>query len=330
VNNTARNKITVIGGTSGVGFALVSNLSFACDSEMFSESEECQIIALGQTPVKSQGVGSDLDHGTIHSRVLGSHNKQDIAGSRVIVVTAGIPRGPGQTRDDVAKLNAPLIWEYGQDIKELAPDAMVIVVTNPSNAMATIMKESTGFPSHRVVGFGEAVDTARCQGLVADALALPSKKAVYAPVFGEHGEDMVVPWSLTTIYGSSVNQHLSEAVLADIEQRTIDMGKVLIQQTGASSKAGPGPHIARAVVALMGGKSLSSVYSVAAHHQDGHILPLDVCLGQPVLITEKGFLPQAFRLSLAESHKLSNTQQKIARDVTMLKQSMGLLEFDYA
>ena len=132
----------------------------------------------------------------IDLKVKGTTNIADIAGADCCVVTSGSPRKPGMSRDDLLKINAGVMNTVGAAIKQHAPDALVIVVTNPLDAMVTQVKRATGFPKHRVVGQAGVLDSARHRTFIADELGV-AVESVGAMVLGGHGDDMVPVRSYT-------------------------------------------------------------------------------------------------------------------------------------
>src|SRR5207302_2553321 len=136
-----------------------------------------------------------------------------------VVVTSGSPRKPGMSRDDLLKINAKVMNDVGGAIKSHAPNAFVIVVTNPLDAMVTQMKRVTGFPKHRVVGQAGVLDSARYRTFLAGEVGV-SVQSVEAMVLGGHGDDMVPVRSYTTIGGVPIDRYIEEKRLAEIETRT--------------------------------------------------------------------------------------------------------------
>ena len=148
-----------------------------------------------------QGKALDLSHLApvfgLDFKIIGTNNIADIAGADVCIVTSGLPRKPGMSRDDLVKTNAEIIRNVAKGIKEHAPGAFVITITNPLDAMVYLMQKETGFPSSHVVGMAGVLDTARDQAFLAEVLNV-SVSSVSAFVLGGHGDDMVPVRSYTT------------------------------------------------------------------------------------------------------------------------------------
>jgi malate dehydrogenase len=186
-----------------------------------------------------QGKALDLSHLApvfgLDFKVTGTNNIADIAGADVCVVTSGLPRKPGMSRDDLVKTNAEIIRNVAKGIKEHAPNAFVIVITNPLDAMVYLMQKETGFPAKRVVGMAGVLDTARYQAFLAEELNV-SVSSVSAFVLGGHGDDMVPVRSYTTCNGIPVGNLIKSDRLDAIEKRVRGAGGevVALLKTGSA------------------------------------------------------------------------------------------------
>src|SRR5262245_49625854 len=149
----------------------------------------------------------------------GTNSYQDIAGADVCIVTAGVPRKPGMSRDDLLGTNAKIISAVADGIRQHAPAAFVIVLTNPLDAMVTLLKRVTAFPKARVVGMAGVLDSSRYRTFIAQELKV-SVTSVAAMVLGGHGDDMVPVRSACTVGGVPVSRLLPGAKLDAIEART--------------------------------------------------------------------------------------------------------------
>ncbi|RLB49272.1 MAG: malate dehydrogenase [Deltaproteobacteria bacterium] len=170
--------------------------------------------------------------------IKGTSNYADIAGVDVCIVTAGIPRKPGMSRDDLLAINVKIIRAVGAGIKEHAPNAFVIVISNPLDAMVYAMQKVTGFPHNRVVGMAGALDSARFQHFIADELGV-STKEVGALVLGGHGDTMVPTLSYCTVNGIPVTQLIEKTKLDAIVERTKKGGGEIVGLMGTSAYVAP-------------------------------------------------------------------------------------------
>ncbi len=169
------------------------------------------------------------------ANITGTTSYADIAGADVCIVTAGIARKPGMSRDDLLGINCKIMSDVSSNIKQYAPDSLVIVITNPLDAMVTLTKRVTGFPKNRVVGQAGVLDSARYRTFIAQELGV-SVQNVTAMVLGGHGDDMVPVRSYCQVGGVPVEKLISAARLEEIEQRTRQAGGeiVALLKTGSA------------------------------------------------------------------------------------------------
>ena len=225
----ARRKIALVGaGQIGGTLALLAGLRGLGD-----------VVLFDVVPDMPQGKALDLCHlspvfGADFS-VKGTNDIADIAGADVVIVTSGLPRKPGMSRDDLIKVNAEIIGNVSAGIKQHAPNAFVIVITNPLDAMVYLMQRNTGLPHNRVVGMAGVLDTARYQYFLADELKV-SVASVAAMVLGGHGDDMVPVRSYTTVNGIPVSKMVAADKLDAIEKRVRNAGGeiVALLKTGSA------------------------------------------------------------------------------------------------
>ncbi len=168
-------------------------------------------------------------------RILGTNRYEDIEGADIVVVTAGLPRKPGMTREDLLALNAKIITDVCNNVKKFAPNSKLIIVTNPLDVMTHLAAKITGFPKARVFGMAGVLDTARMQYFIAEKLEMvPSR--VEAIVLGGHGDLMVPVSSQTRVEQRPIQEKIQAQDLAKIEQRTRDGGAeiVALLKTGSA------------------------------------------------------------------------------------------------
>ncbi|MGH7933749.1 MAG: malate dehydrogenase [Candidatus Binataceae bacterium] len=182
--------------------------------------------------------------------VAGSIDMKDIEGADCCVVTSGSPRKPGMSRDDLLKINATVMNLVGNAIRQHAPDAFVIVVTNPLDAMVTQIKRVTGFPKSRVAGQAGVLDSARYRTFLAAELGV-SVTSVSAMVLGGHGDDMVPVRSYTTCGGVPIERLIKPSRLDEIEKRTREGGGEIVNLMKTSSYYAAGAAVYRMVEAYI-------------------------------------------------------------------------------
>jgi malate dehydrogenase len=184
------------------------------------------------------------------TRVLGANDYGSAAGSEVVVVTAGIARKPGMSRDDLVRTNADIVKQVSEQIARHCPDAIIVMVSNPLDVMCWVAKRVTGFPRERVIGMAGVLDTARYRAFLAEALDV-SVQDIQAMVLGGHGDTMVPLVSYTTVSGIPVTQLLAPAALEQIIARTRNGGAeiVALLKTGSAYYA-PSAAAAQMVEAI--------------------------------------------------------------------------------
>jgi malate dehydrogenase len=169
------------------------------------------------------------------TRVIGSNGYDAAAGSELFIVTAGIARKPGMSRDDLVKTNAGIVDSVSREIKRVAPQSIIIVVSNPLDVMCYVAMKATGFPRERVIGMAGVLDTARYRSFLAEALDV-SVEDIQAMVLGGHGDTMVPLISYTTVSGIPVTQLLARDKLDAIVTRARNGGAEIVNylKTGSA------------------------------------------------------------------------------------------------
>ncbi|MDA7951066.1 MAG: malate dehydrogenase [Pirellulaceae bacterium] len=225
-----RPKITVV-GAGNVG----ATTAHWCASLELGDIYLLDIPAAGDMP---KGKALDLKQSSpimgFDSNIVGTADYADTADSDVIVVTAGIPRKPGMSRDDLLATNAKIISSVAENIKATSPNAIVIVVSNPLDAMVQQMKKVTGFPASRVVGQAGVLDTARYRTFIAMELGC-SVEDVSALLMGGHGDTMVPMPSCTSVGGIPISRLMEKEKLDPIVDRARNGGAEIVGLLGDSS-----------------------------------------------------------------------------------------------
>src|SRR5438477_11546764 len=187
----------------------------------------------------------------VDTRVIGANDYAPAAGSELVVVTAGIARKPGMSRDDLVRTNADIVKQHSQQIKQHCPQAIVVVVSNPLDVMCWVTKQVTGFPRERVLGLAGVLATARYRAFLAEALDV-SVEDIQAMVLGGHGDTMVPLVSYTTVSGIPVTHFLDRAALGKIVERTRNGGAEIVSylKTGSAYYA-PSAAVVQMVEAIV-------------------------------------------------------------------------------
>lgn len=216
------NKITVVGA---------GNVGATAAQRLAEKHLARTIVMVDVVDGVPQGKGLDQwQSGPVEgfdARVIGSTSYDEAAGSDLFVVTAGIARKPGMSRDDLVKTNAGIVRSVSQEIARVAPDAIIIVVSNPLDVMCYVAMKGSGFPRERVLGMAGVLDTARYRMFLSEAMDV-SVEDIQAMVLGGHGDTMVPLVSYTTVSGIPVTQLLATDKLDAIVQRTRNGGAEIV------------------------------------------------------------------------------------------------------
>jgi len=239
-----RRKVTVVGaGNVGATCAQVLALRDYADVALVDIKEG---LPQGKALDINQ-MGAVLGY---EPNVTGSNDYDGTAGSDVIVITAGLPRSPGMSRDDLVTTNEKIVKEVTERVVDKSPDAILVVVSNPLDAMCHVAKSVSGFPKERVFGQAGILDTARLQTFIAWETGA-SVKDVSAVVLGGHGDQMVSVISATTVGGVPLRKLVSQDRIDAMVERTAKGGGELVQLMGTSAWYAPGAASAQMVDAVM-------------------------------------------------------------------------------
>jgi malate dehydrogenase len=223
------NKITVV-GAGNVG---------ATAAQRVAEKELARTVVMVDV-VEGVPQGKGLDQWQsapiegFDSRVIGTNGYEETVGSDIVIITAGIARKPGMSRDDLLNTNAGIVKQVAENVKRTSRDAILIVVSNPLDVMAWVAKQITGFPRERVIGMAGVLDTARYRAFLAEAIDV-SVRDIQAMVLGGHGDTMVPLTSYTTVSGIPVTQFLDRARLDAIVDRTRNGGAEIVKHLKTGS-----------------------------------------------------------------------------------------------
>ncbi|HNZ17253.1 MAG TPA: malate dehydrogenase [Candidatus Hydrogenedentes bacterium] len=252
----------------------------------------------------------------------GTNDYRDIAGSNICVVTAGLPRKPGMSRDDLVEKNGTIVAGICENILRYAPESVVIFVTNPLDVMAYLALKKLGYPPRKVVGMAGTLDSARLRSFVAGELGV-SMKNVDTMVLGSHGDEMVPLPAYTTVSGVPVTQLMAEDKIEAIVERTRKGGGeiVALLKTGSAYYA-PAASVARMVQCILNDERQILPCSAFLTGQYGL---KDVFVGVPVRLGEGG-VEEIIELDLttAQTEALHKSAAAVREGIQSLK-NLGLL-----
>jgi malate dehydrogenase len=240
---SARRKITVVGA---------GNVGATC-AQVLAGRDYADVVLVDIKEGLPQGKALDINQmGAVlgyEPRVVGANGYEETTGSSVIVITAGLPRSPGMSRDDLVATNERIVAEVTAKVAAASPDAILIVVSNPLDAMCHVAKNVSGWPRERVLGMAGILDTARFSTFIAWETGA-SVKDVTAMVLGGHGDQMVPVVSATSVGGIPLRRLVSEERIEAMVERTAKGGGELVNLLGTSAWYAPGAAAAQMVDAI--------------------------------------------------------------------------------
>jgi malate dehydrogenase len=313
-----RNKIALIGaGQIGGTLALLAGMKELGDVVLFD-------IAEGMPKGKALDISQTAAVEGFDAQVTGTNDYKDIEGADVVIVTAGVPRKPGMSRDDLVGINTGVIRSVGENIKKYCPNAFVIVITNPLDAMVWVMQQVSGLPAHKVVGMAGVLDSSRFAHFIADALGT-SIKDVNAFVLGGHGDTMVPIPQYTTVAGIPLPAlvkmgKITQEALDAIVQRTRDGGAEIVKLLGNGS-AFYAPAASAIAMAESYLKDQKRILPCAAY-LNGEYGVKDLYVGVPVVIGKDG-VEQIVEIELDATAK-----QQFDKSVAAVQELCGSIDLN--
>jgi malate dehydrogenase len=306
------NKITVV-GAGNVG---------ATAAQRIAEKELARTVVMVDVAEGiPQGKGLDQWQSApiegFDSRVIGTNGYDETEMSDIVVITAGIARKPGMSRDDLLNTNAGIVKSVGENVRRSSPNAIVIVVSNPLDVMCWVAKEATGFPRERVIGMAGVLDTGRYRAFLATALDV-SVRDIQAMVLGGHGDTMVPLVSYTSVSGIPITQLMDKATLDAIVDRTRNGGAEIVKhlKTGSAYYA-PSSGAVQMVEAIV--KDQKRILPCSAWLQ-GEYGMKDLFLGVPVKLGRKG-MEKILEVTLTADEKaaLEKSAQAVREPMSVVK-----------
>ncbi len=274
-------KVTIIGtGNFGSTVAFILAMNGTCHN----------IVLRGRNYDAAQGKALDMSQAANaarqHTIVKAAKSAECMSGSDVVVITAGAPRSPGMSRDDLLTKNAEIVKKYAAEIKEHAPDAVVVVVSNPLDAMTYVVLKETGFPRERVLGMAGILDSARMAHFIYEKLEYGAGQ-IRATVMGGHGDTMVPLPKFTTVAGVPIEDLLDSEEIGEIVAKTRNGGAQIVNLLGnGSAYYAPAKSTAVMVEAIL--KDTKQIHSCAVMLDGEYGNYRDIVSGVPVMIGSDG------------------------------------------
>jgi malate dehydrogenase len=274
-------KVTIVGA---------GNVGSTCADVIASQSIASEVVLLDIKEGFAEGKALDmmqtattLGFGT---KIVGTTGDYSItANSDVVVITSGIPRKPGMTREELIGINAGIVKEVSQNILKYSSDTIIVVVSNPMDTMTYLTLNSTGLPKNRVIGMGGALDSSRFKTYLSLSLERPAND-IHGMVIGGHGDTTMIPLTRLACYnGIPISTLISKEKLDKVAQDTMVGGATLTKLLGTSAWYAPGASVAYLVSSILNNQKRiipCSVYLDGEYNQD------DICIGVPCLIGKNG------------------------------------------
>jgi malate dehydrogenase len=281
-------KVTVIGGAGNVGATVARGVA---------DEQLADVVVVDIADQKAAGVALDMLEACpvwgSDARVLGTGDYAESAGSDIVVITSGVPRKPGMSRDDLLNVNYKIMQQVTEQVARYSPNCIIIPVANPLDAMAQAIYKLSKFPRERVIGMAGVLDSARMRAFIAKELSV-SVENVHAFVLGGHGDTMVPLPRYSTVAGIPITDLLDKATIDAIVARTANGGAEITKLVGTSAWYAPGAAVVEMVEAILLDKKKILPCSVFLQGEYG---VRDLFVGVPCKLGARG-LDQVIEIKL--------------------------------
>ena len=274
-------KVTIVGA---------GNVGASCAEYILIKSIASEVVLLDIKNGFAEGKALDLMQTAttlgFNSRVKGVTNDYSASkDSDVVVITSGVPRKPGMTREELIGINAGIVQSVASNILKYSPDTIIVVVSNPMDTMTYLTLKTSGLPKNRVIGMGGALDSSRFKTYLSLALDKPAND-IQGMVIGGHGDTTMIPLTRLASYnGTPVSQYLTDEALEQVSTSTMLGGATLTKLLGTSAWYAPGASVAYLVDSIVNDQKRMIPCSVLL---DGEYQQEDLCIGVPCIIGKNG------------------------------------------
>ena len=288
-------KVTIVGA---------GNVGATCADAIAFRRIASEIVLLDIKEGFAEGKALDITQTQttlgFNTKVIGSTNDYSkTAGSDVVVITSGIPRKPGMTREELIGINAGIVKGVAENILKYSPDTIIVVVSNPMDTMTYLALKATGLPKNRIIGMGGALDSSRFKTYLSLALDKPAND-IQGMVIGGHGDTTMIPLTRLASYnGVPVSEFLSKDALAKVSADTMVGGATLTALLGTSAWYAPGASVAYLVDSILNDQKKMIPCSVLLEGEYGQS---DICMGVPCIIGKNG-VEKIIDINLDENEK---------------------------
>jgi malate dehydrogenase len=298
-------KVTIVGA---------GNVGASCAEYIAQKRIASKVVLLDIKEGVAEGKALDLSQTAttlgFNTSITGVTNDYSAtAGSDVVVITSGVPRKPGMTREELIGINAGIVQAVSSSILEYSPDTIIVVVSNPMDTMTYLALQSTGLPKNRIIGMGGALDSSRFKTYLSKALEKPAND-IQGMVIGGHGDTTMIPLTRLASYnGAPVSQYLDETTLEKVAADTMVGGATLTKLLGTSAWYAPGASVAYLVDSILGDQKRMIPCSVLLESEYGLE---DICIGVPCIIGANGIEAIVdVKLNEQEKQQLSDSADKV-------------------
>ena len=304
-------KVGIIGaGAVGATAAYTLGMMGICDEIVLYDIN--QDIAIGKA--------IDIEQSTIYSKkitkITGATDASDLTNCEVVVITAGVPRKDGMTREDLLMINAKIIKDVVEKIVKYSPNAKIICVANPLDVMTYVVHKLTSWDSSRIIGMAGALDSSRMAYEI-NKITNYGCSGIKAMVIGDHGENMIPSTQLSNIGGVQLESLISEEDMKNIIERTKNGGAKIVKHLGTSAYYAPARGIAVMVEAILDDNKIVMPSSVLLNNEYGYN---DVTVGVPVVLGKNG-IEKIIEIDMNEE-----IQEKFASSVKSIESGINILK----
>lgn len=312
-------KVTVV-GAGAVGATAAENIA----RKQLVEELVLIDIKEGLAEGKAMDMMQTATLNGFDTKIIGSTNDYSkTAGSKVVVITSGLPRKPGMTREELIGTNAGIVKSVTENILKYSPDTILIVVSNPMDTMAYLSAKASGLPKNKVIGMGGILDSARFKYRLSEAIGC-SPLDLQGVVIGGHGDTTMIPLTRSaTFNGAPVSDFLSKERLEQVAADTMVGGATLTKLIGTSAWYAPGAAAAFLVESIV--RDQKKMFPCCAY-LDGEYGQKDICIGVPVIVGASGIEKIIeFKLNDEEKSKFSQSAEAV-RSMNSVLKDMGMVK----
>ena len=274
-------KVTIVGA---------GNVGASCAEYIAIKSISSEVVLLDIKEGFAEGKALDLMQTAttlgFNSRITGVTNDYSASeDSDVVIITSGVPRKPGMTREELIGINAGIVQSVAGSLLKYSPNTVIVVVSNPMDTMTYLALKATGLPKNRVIGMGGALDSSRFKTYISLALDKPAND-IHGMVIGGHGDTTMIPLTRLASYnGTPISHHLSDEALQQVAASTMVGGATLTKLLGTSAWYAPGASVSYLVDSIINDQKRMIPCSVML---DGEYQQSDLCIGVPCIIGKNG------------------------------------------